>query len=70
MLANVFILHASRALVQMKKLVVVPFIVSLVLMVVFFWAVVVTVCLFSSVETKTHEAILHAQHPLHGMCCI
>lgn len=58
-----FITHASRALAQLKKLLVVPFISYALLILLFWWAISVTVCLFSAGETSSRIATIAASSP-------
>ncbi|TYZ58148.1 hypothetical protein PybrP1_008468 [[Pythium] brassicae (nom. inval.)] len=58
-----FITHASRALSQLKKLLVVPFISYALLILLFWWGISVTVCLFSAGETSSRVATVAASSP-------
>lgn len=62
-LAAAFITHASRALSQLKKLLVVPFISYGLLILLFWWAIIVTICLFGAGETSSRIATISASSP-------
>lgn len=62
-LAGTFITHASRALHQLKKLLFVPILSFAMLLVLFYWAIIVTICLFGAGETSTRVAIVSASSP-------
>ncbi|RLN36900.1 hypothetical protein BBJ28_00008124 [Nothophytophthora sp. Chile5] len=63
LLAGAFITHASRALSQLKRLLVVPFISYMLLLLLFGWGILVTVCLFGAGETSTRIATISANSP-------
>lgn len=62
-LAGTFITHASRALHQLKKLLFVPILSFAMLLVLFYWAIIVTICLFGAGETSTRVATISASSP-------
>jgi hypothetical protein len=63
LLAGAFITHASRALSQLKRLLVLPFITYVLLLLLFGWGVLVTVCIFGAGETSTRIATISATSP-------
>ncbi|KAG2506909.1 hypothetical protein JM16_009104, partial [Phytophthora kernoviae] len=63
LLAGAFITHASRALSQLKRLLVLPFISYVLLLVLFGWGILVTVSLFGAGETSTRIATISANSP-------
>ncbi|RLN94376.1 hypothetical protein BBJ28_00011206 [Nothophytophthora sp. Chile5] len=63
LLAGAFITHASCALSQLKRLLVVPFISYVLLLLLFGWGILVTVCLFGAGETSTRVATISANSP-------
>jgi solute carrier family 44 protein 1 (choline transporter-like protein) len=63
LLAGAFITHASRALSQLKKLLLIPFVSYGALILLFWWGVVVTICLFGAGETSTRIATVSATSP-------
>lgn len=62
-LGAAFITHASRALSQLKKLAVVPFLSYGLLILLFWWAIIVTICLFGAGETSSRIATVTASAP-------
>ncbi|KAE8985433.1 hypothetical protein PR001_g22890 [Phytophthora rubi] len=63
LLAGAFITHASRALSQLKRLLVLPFISYVLLLLLFGWGILVTVCIFGAGETSTRIATISATSP-------
>ncbi|RQM14959.1 hypothetical protein DD237_005699 [Peronospora effusa] len=63
LLAGAFITHASRALSQLKRLLVLPFISYVLLLLLFGWGILVTVCIFGAGETSTRIATISATVP-------
>lgn len=63
LLAGAFITHASCALAQLKKLLLIPFLSYGALILLFWWGVVVTVYLFGAGETSTRIATVAATSP-------
>ncbi|KAI9920469.1 hypothetical protein PsorP6_015800 [Peronosclerospora sorghi] len=62
-LAGVFITHASRALSQLKRLLVLPFLSYVLLCLLFGWGILVTVCIFSAGATSSRIATIAATAP-------
>uniref|UniRef100_A0AAV1TS39 Choline transporter-like protein n=1 Tax=Peronospora matthiolae TaxID=2874970 RepID=A0AAV1TS39_9STRA len=63
LLAGAFITHASRALSQLKRLLVLPFITYVLLLLLFGWGILVTVCIFGAGEMSTRIATIAAASP-------
>lgn len=63
LLAGAFISHAARALVELKRLLILPFITFVVLLLLFGYGLFVTVCLFSAGEFSTRIATISATSP-------
>ncbi|EEY60882.1 choline transporter-like protein [Phytophthora infestans T30-4] len=63
LLAGAFISHAARALSQLKRLLVLPFISYVLLMLLFGWGILVTVCIFGAGETSSRIATISATSP-------
>ncbi|KAJ0408842.1 hypothetical protein P43SY_000738 [Pythium insidiosum] len=63
MLAATFISHASRALSQLRKLLFVPLLSSTMIILLFWWGLLVTVCIFGAGETSTRVATVTAASP-------
>ncbi|CAI5716711.1 unnamed protein product [Peronospora destructor] len=63
LIAGAFITHASRALSQLKRLLVLPFISYVLLLLLFGWGILVTVCIFGAGETSTRIATISAAFP-------
>jgi hypothetical protein len=62
-LAGTFIKHATKVLLQLKKLIVVPFICSSLLFLVFLWGILVTLCLFGAGEKIERIATINSERP-------
>ncbi|KAL3664578.1 hypothetical protein V7S43_010330 [Phytophthora oleae] len=63
LLAGAFISHAAKALSQLKRLLVLPFISYVLLLLLFGWGILVTVCIFGAGETSTRIATVSATSP-------
>ncbi|KAG6953150.1 hypothetical protein JG688_00012967 [Phytophthora aleatoria] len=63
LLAGAFISHAARALSQLKRLLVLPFISYVLLLLLFGWGILVTVCIFGAGETSSRIATISATSP-------
>jgi solute carrier family 44 (choline transporter-like protein), member 1 len=63
LLAGTFITHASKALHQLKRLLVVPFISFAMLLLLFWWAILVTICIFGAGATTMRVATVAAAAP-------
>ncbi|CAH0521599.1 unnamed protein product [Peronospora belbahrii] len=63
LIAGAFITHSSRALSQLKRLLVLPFISYVLLLLLFGWGIFVTVCIFGAGETSTRIATISATSP-------
>ena len=62
-LAGAFLNHASKALAQLKKLLVVPFLSYALLLLLAVWGILVTVCLFRAGDTTTRVATIATLSP-------
>ncbi|TDH66969.1 hypothetical protein CCR75_009381 [Bremia lactucae] len=63
LLAGTFISHAARALSELKRLLVLPFIAYVLLLLLFAWGIFVTICLFGAGDTFTRVATIQATVP-------
>ena len=63
LIAGAMITHASRALSQLKRLLVLPFISYVLLLLLFGWGILVTVCIFGAGETSSRIATISATFP-------
>ncbi|TMW55332.1 hypothetical protein Poli38472_013223 [Pythium oligandrum] len=63
MLAGNFITHASKTLGQLKKLLIMPFLSYMMLILLFWWSILVTICIFGAGETSTRVANVAASSP-------